>query len=132
MEFAQYISRNNCLKNSILTVSFLLSSDVDFSHQPLHSFFTAAQPNPLATNKFDYSNMDTHLLPLEHPHHPILQIFYDKYTYSNRFVLLIFPNDITLHTSPNNLLPFGYGTTTKTSLFINSSFFFMYTSHLRA
>ena len=44
-----------------------MPSDVDFSHQPLHSFLTADQPNPLDITKLYASNADTNLFSLETP-----------------------------------------------------------------
>ena len=62
----------------VLTVSSPLLPEVDFSHQPHHSFLKAVQPNTLAIIKLYASNTDTHIFPLEPPHHTLLQIIYNQ------------------------------------------------------
>ena len=53
--------QNSLFEKNVLTVSSQLSSDIDLSHQPLHKVLTSAQPNPMATNQLDASNMDNHI-----------------------------------------------------------------------
>ena len=48
-----------------------LTSEVDSSHQPIHSFFTDDQTNPPDTTQLYASNMDTHIFRLEHIHTPL-------------------------------------------------------------
>ena len=69
---------NSLLKYFVITIYLTLSSDINFSHQSLRSFLTAAQPNPLGTTQLDASNIYTQIFHIKTFHPPLLQIIYNQ------------------------------------------------------